>query len=130
MRADFRLMKDLAEIVHTNADRKVKECQNLFEIFRTNPKCVEKQKQWRLKFKENPAQLKGYKYKAGNMIMGAKGSGERNTFDIEQCSRDIDRKIQDKMYEQPALHTWGVFHGDRDAQIAKQFTSTMEQCLQ
>lgn len=34
------------------------------------------------------------------------------------------------MYEQPAFKTWGIFHGDRDAQIAKQFTSTMDQCLQ
>ena len=49
------------------------------------------------------------------MVMGAKGSGERNAFDIDQCSREIDRKIQDKMYEQPAFKTWGIFHGDRDA---------------
>jgi len=62
--------------------------------------------------------------------MGAKGSGDRNSFDIEQSARDIDRKIQDKMFEQPALKTWGIFHGDRDAQIAKQFTSTMDQVLQ
>jgi hypothetical protein len=34
------------------------------------------------------------------------------------------------MFEQPALKTWGIFHGDRDAQIAKQFTSTMDQVLQ
>lgn len=126
MRADFRLMKDLAEIVHTNADRKVNECKNLLEIFNSNPKCLEKQKLWHLKFKDNPAQLKGFKYAAGKMVMGAKGSGERNSFDIEQSARDIDRKIQDKMFEQPALKTWGIFHGDRDAQIAKQFTSTME----
>lgn len=130
MRADFRLMKDLAEIVHTNADRKVAECRNLLEIFNTNPKCQEKQKLWHLKFKENPAQLKGFKYQAGKMVMGAKGSGDRNAFDIEASARDIDRKIQDKMFEQPALKTWGIFHGDRDAQIAKQFTSTMEQVLQ
>jgi aubergine-like protein len=122
MRADFRLMKDLAEIVHTNADRKVSECKNLIDVFNTNPKCIEKQKMWHLRFKDNPTALKGFKYKAGNMIMGAKGSGERNTFDIEACAREIDRKIQDKMFEQPALKTWGVFHGDRDAQIAKQFT--------
>jgi hypothetical protein len=64
------------------------------------------------------------------MVMGAKGSGDRNAFDIEASARDIDRKIQDKMFEQPALKTWGIFHGDRDAQIAKQFTSTMEQVLQ
>lgn len=126
MRADFRLMKDLAEIVHTNADRKVNECKNLFEIFNSNPKCIEKQKAWHVKFKDTPTALKGYKYKAGNMVMGAKGSGDRNTFDIEACSREIDRKIQDKMYEQPALKTWGIFHGDRDANIAKQFSSTME----
>jgi hypothetical protein len=42
MRADFRLMKDLAEIVHTNADRKVSECRNLFETFNNNEKCKEK----------------------------------------------------------------------------------------
>lgn len=83
MRSDFRLMKDLSEIVHTNADKKVAECRNLFEIFNSNPKCVEKQKLWHLKFKDNPAPLKGYKFKAGNMIMGSKASGERNTFDIE-----------------------------------------------
>lgn len=46
--------------------------------------------------------------------MGAKGSGERNAFDIEQCSRDIDRKIQDKMYEQPELKRWAIFYSDRD----------------
>jgi len=86
-------MKDLAEIVHTNADRKVAECKNLFEIFTSNAKCLEKQKLWHLRFKDNPAVLKGYKYKAGNMLMGAKGSGERNIFDIEQCAREIDRKI-------------------------------------
>lgn len=33
------------------------------------------------------------------MVMGAKGSGERNTFDIESCAREIDRKIQDKMFD-------------------------------
>jgi len=58
--------------------------------------------------------------------MGAKSSGERNIFDIDQCSREIDRKIQDKMFEQPPLKMWGIFHGDRDAQIAKQFSSNME----
>lgn len=130
MRSDFRLMKDLAEIVHTNADRKVNECRNLLEIFKTNPKCQEKQKLWHLKFTDNPAQLKGFQYKAGRMVMGAKGSGDRNSFDIEQSVRDIDRKIQDKMFEQPALKTWGIFVGERDAQIAKQFTSTLDQVLQ
>jgi len=54
MRADFRLMKDLAQIVHTNAEAKIKEIKNLMEHFKKNAKCVEKQKLWRLKFNENP----------------------------------------------------------------------------
>jgi hypothetical protein len=33
MRADFRLMQDLAKIVHTDANRKVAETKNLFETF-------------------------------------------------------------------------------------------------
>ena len=33
------------------------------------------------------------------------------------------------MLSQPALKTWGIFHGDRDAQVANQFKSTMKECL-
>lgn len=33
------------------------------------------------------------------------------------------------MFSQPALNTWGIFHGDRDAQAANSFKSTMKQCL-
>jgi len=47
--------------------------------------------------------------------MGPTASGAPNTFDIEQNMRDIDRKIQGKMFTQPALKTWGIFYGDRDA---------------
>ena len=93
MRSDFRLMKDLAQIVHTNADKKIQECKNLFSTFATNEKCVEKQKQWHLKFNQNPAEISGYKYDAGNLIMGATNSGSLNSFDIERNAREIDRKI-------------------------------------
>lgn len=55
MRADFRLMKDLAQIVHTDANKKVSECKNLFATFAANEKCIEKQKQWHLKFQDVPA---------------------------------------------------------------------------
>lgn len=54
MRADFRLMKDLAGIVHTNAEAKIKEIKNLMTHFKKNEKCQEKQKLWHLEFKETP----------------------------------------------------------------------------
>jgi len=46
--------------------------------------------------------------------MGPTASGAPNKFDIERSAREIDRKIQAKMFTQPALKTWGIFHGDRD----------------
>jgi hypothetical protein len=33
------------------------------------------------------------------------------------------------MFTQPELKTWGIFYGDRDAQIANQFASTLKQCF-
>ena len=129
MRADFRLMKDLAQIVHTNAEKKVQECKNLFSTFAKNEKCKEKQKQWHLQFQDQPTQVPGFKYDAGNLVMGPTASGAPNSFDIERNAREIDRKIQAKMFTQPALKTWGIFHGDRDAQVANQFKSTLKQCL-
>jgi len=51
-----------------------------------------------MEFQENPTVLDGYKFNAGNIIMGMKGSSQIK-FDIEAAGRDIDRKIQDKMYD-------------------------------
>lgn len=129
MRADFRLMQDLAKIVHTNADAKIKEIKNLMDHFKTNEKCKEKQALWHLKFNETPQELQGFKYNAGNLLMGPNASGTPASFDIEKCAREIDRKIQGKMYTQTQLKNWAIFHGDRDGQIASQFKSTMAECL-
>lgn len=129
MRADFRLMQDLAKIVHTNAEAKIKEIKNLMNHFKTNEKCVEKQKLWHLKFNENPQELEGFKYQAGRLLMGPNASGTPNSFDIEQCAREIDRKIQGKMFTQTQLKDWCIFYGDKDGQVANQFKSTMKECL-
>jgi len=98
MRTDFRLMKDLAQIVHTNAEKKVAECKALFETIDKNEKCQEKSKAWHMRFQATPAQLTGYKYDAGNMVMGPTNSGAPNKFDIEKSGRELDRKTQAKMF--------------------------------
>lgn len=46
MRADFRLMKDLSVITHTDANKKVQECRHLLDVFTENPKCKEKAALW------------------------------------------------------------------------------------
>lgn len=67
MRADFRLMKDLAVIMHTNADAKIKEIKNLMQHFKTNTKCVEKQQLWHMKINDVPCSLGGFKYTPGKL---------------------------------------------------------------
>lgn len=114
MRQDFRLQKDLAQIVHSNAEKKVKECTNLFSTFNDNQKCKDKSKAWHIKFSEVPAELKGYKYDAGNLVLGPTASGAPNKVDIEKSGRELDRKVSAKMFSQIALNKWGIFHGDRD----------------
>lgn len=47
--------------------------------------------------------------------MGPGANGAPNSFDIEASARDIDRKIQGKMFTQVELTKWCIFHGDRDA---------------
>jgi len=49
--------------------------------------------------------------------MGPTASGQPNSFDIEKNARDIDRKIQGKMFTQIPLKKWAIFYGDRDQQI-------------
>lgn len=129
MRQDFRLQKDLSQIVQANAEKKAKECSNLFSTFKEKPKCVEKQKAWHIAFTDVPAQLTGYKYDAGNLILGPTSSGAPNKVDIEKSGRELDRKVSAKMFTQPAMNKWGIFHGDRDAQVANSFKSSITQIL-
>ena len=60
------------------------------------------------------------------MIMGPTPSGAPNSFDIDKCSRDMERKCIAKMFTQVPLKKWGIFVGDRDAQTANQFKSTLK----
>ena len=61
--------------------------------------------------------------------MGHTSSGAPNKVDIEKSARELVCRTQVKMFSQPSMNKWGIFHGDRDAQIANQFKSTMKQCL-
>jgi len=65
----------------------------LFQTFSENDRCKDKSKNWHIKFKEQPTQLTGYKYDAGNLVMGPTSAGAPNKVDIEKSSRELDRKI-------------------------------------
>ena len=46
MRANFRLMKDMGAITHSDANRRIAECRGLLESFDKNEKCVNEMKNW------------------------------------------------------------------------------------
>lgn len=70
----------------------------MFATFAANEKCKEKQKSWHIKFNDVPAQLTGYKYDAGNLVLGPTSSGAPNKVDIEKSGRELDRKVSAKMF--------------------------------
>ena len=49
--------------------------------------------------------------------------------DIESNGRDLDRKTQNRMYEQPQIFKWGIFHQERDAKLALEFLNNMEKVI-
>jgi hypothetical protein len=60
-------------------------------------------------------------------MMGLQGNS-RVRFDVESA-QDIDRKIQNEMYEQPSLSKWGVFYCEQDKRTAVEFLETMQKCF-
>ena len=92
MRANFSLMKEMAQITNTDARRRVQECKSLIESFGKSEKCREAMQEWQMCIESDPIQIQGQKLAAGKMIMGKVSEQERSSFDIETC-QDIDRKI-------------------------------------
>ncbi len=46
MRANFKLMKDMSQVTHSDAKRRIEECRSLIESFEKNDKCVKEMKDW------------------------------------------------------------------------------------
>ena len=129
MRSNFNLMRDLSQITNTEAAKRVEECKSLLEMFKLNEKCRQEMDNWQVEISDSPLELCGCKLQAGNLVMGKNPSGTRIEFDLE-TTNDIDRKIQNQMYEQPALNKWGVFFAEFDRKNAQCFMETMQKCCE
>jgi aubergine-like protein len=83
-----------------------------------------------LEFIEQPFKVPAYKLDAGKMIMGADEKQKSISFDIECCGRDLDRKVQCQMFDQPKIERWGIFYQERDLPSCKEFIFNMEKTVQ
>ncbi|CDW87091.1 macronuclear development protein 1 [Stylonychia lemnae] len=131
MKDDFKIMREIKQFTHSDAPLKVRDCQKLFQQLAENKYCKFLMDQLDFKLVDRPLQVKGYKYESGNMIMGkaSERGEERIKFDIESNGRDLDRKTQCRMYDQPQLLKWGIFYQERDSGIAKDFLINMEKSI-
>ena len=67
---DFRAMRDIKALTHSDAPAKIKECLKLFDTFNENPGCLKIMKELDIEFSKEPIKLKAYKLEAGKMLMG------------------------------------------------------------
>lgn len=130
MRGNFGLMKDLAMITNADAPKRLEECRSLLETFKLNDRCRQEMEQWQVEIAEEPYAVEGCRLPAGALIMGKTPSGNRVEVDLESSTQDIDRKIQNQMYEQPELNKWGIFYADFDKKNALIFMETMQKCCE
>jgi len=54
MRANFQLMKEMAQITNADARRRVNECKALIESFKKSEKCKEAMDEWQMTLESDP----------------------------------------------------------------------------
>lgn len=125
MRSNFRLMKDLSKHTNMSSDKRLKECQHLFEIMRESQECQQEIKRWNIVLDENPLQVTAARLDSGKLLMG----DEKFRKEIDPNSEDVDRSIQTKMFSQPEIKCWGIFCSEQDRKNCTRFLDTLKQSI-
>lgn len=130
MRANFTLMKDMSQITHKRPDDAMKQVIELFDIMKKNEECQKMMKDWKIEIDNTPLKVNGYLMKVGNYQLGFQNGkdGARVSFNAESTP-DIDRKIQNVMYNQPKLEKWAIMYEASQEQVANSFQSNLKECI-
>ncbi|OMJ90456.1 hypothetical protein SteCoe_7154 [Stentor coeruleus] len=115
IRSDFNVMKDLAQATKKEPKARLNESAGLIKTLQTFPKTRDEIKDWQLEISSDPISLTARVISAGNIIMGDNAS-----FRINEAIGSFDRDIQRKMYTQPKLDRWGIFHCENDKKLVEQ----------
>jgi aubergine len=125
IRADFNIMKDLAQATKKEPKARLRESAGLIETLKSFPKTRDEINDWKLDISSEPIALTGRVVSAGSIIMG-----DNNSFRINESSGSFDRDIQRKMYSQPKLDKWGVFYCEADKRLVEQsLMSNLQQVI-
>lgn len=90
---DFRAMREIKQVTHSDAPVKVRECLKLFEALKENMQCRRIMDDLQIGFESKPLKVPAYKLSPGALIMGEDDRQKRITHDIDICGRDLDRRV-------------------------------------
>lgn len=107
MRANFMLMKSIADITKGSAREKVNENVRLVDTILNNEECKKEIEKWGISINDKPIMLEGRRITAGNILMAKRNDGRRVEVPVDGTG-DLDRQIQQEMYSVPPLENWAV----------------------
>lgn len=112
IRADFNIMKDLANATKKEPHARLEECTRLITKIKSDPRTSGELASWRVELGEAPASLTGKVLPAGKIDLGRNAG-----FNINEQSGSFDRDVQKAMFDQPALGMWGVIFAESDRRL-------------
>lgn len=115
IRNDFIVMKDLTQATVKSPKSRLTESAGLIRALAGTSKCSEEMSNWQISISAEPVSLLAHVMPAGQIIVG-----NNQSFRINEAIGNFDRDIQKKMYSQPRIDKWGIFHVDFDKKLVEQ----------
>ena len=131
---DRKAWREVKLARRTDAPIKIKESTEFVTTVMSDPGAIQRMQSWRFYIEQEVLGLKGYKYEAGDILMGhghhpAYLSGTTDAFDrlmreqrkdaqpqrlkfsIEETGKDLTINLtKNKLFDQPVIQKWGIFY--------------------
>ena len=117
-------MKDLAHVLHKDANTRLKEVHGLIEGFKSSEKIKQIMQDWMIEVKSQPTQFEAQKIEKVKILMG-----NNYEFDGDFAAQQFERNTQKQMYKQPPLTKWALFYGSQQKREAKSLLSSFQECI-
>ncbi|XP_054269475.1 piwi-like protein Ago3 isoform X2 [Macrosteles quadrilineatus] len=120
MRADFKVMKDVATITRVNPNQRVLNLQKLINNIKSNPRCVEMLEEWGLQVPERPLEMTARILNPEQITFGRGFTTNGNP----QADWNRDATSQ-HMLEVVNIDNWIVMFASRDERNAHGYVEMM-----
>jgi len=122
MRADFRFMKQVAELSKLDPNNRVRKLQEFINRVNSNPKVKADMVKWDMKFDSNLVKFKGRVLPPEKILCG-RGIEKDYVQEKGDFSKEVSRGTE--MFSKGPLGRWCVLHTGRDANLASSFAETL-----